>query len=114
MKRTRKKQTLFDREMRKAGFRKAYEAERKSFELEIQILRALKQQNMTLAELARSAGMSLSNVSRDISRKKINRATLPRISKIANAIDSDFIPVLLPRKPLERKRVISRLEEAFG
>ena len=109
-----KRRSLFDREMAKSSFRSKYRTEKKAFEVEVQILRAIEQNGITMMDLADISGMQLSNVSRDLSQKKIRRATLPKIAKYADALDRDFVPLLLPRTRTERRKVLSRLQRAFG
>jgi predicted XRE-type DNA-binding protein len=111
---SRKPKTLFEREMRKPGFRRAYEAERASFALEVQFLNLLEGNRMKMADLARALGVPRGNITRDLSQGGIQRATLPRIRALANAADADFVPVILPRDPEKRRTVLDRLEKAFA
>ncbi|GEM_PF-5924760 len=106
--------SLFEREMARRRFRKAYEAEREAFDLEVQILGAMERGEITLAELARMMNVPRSNISRDLSQGRINRATLPRIIEMANAVGADFIPLILPRDPDSRRGVLHKLEELFA
>lgn len=109
-----KAMSLFEREMRKRKFREAYERERKPFDLEVQILSALEQGEMTLADLARKMGVPRSNISRDLSQGRINKARLPRIIEVANAVGADFVPLILPRDPASRRGVLHKLESVFA
>jgi predicted XRE-type DNA-binding protein len=111
---SRKPASLFEREMQKPSFRRAYEAERKSFALEVQLLNLLESKQMKLADLARALGVPRGNITRDLSQGAICRATLPRITAIADAADADFVPVILPRDPERRRNVLDRLERAFA
>ncbi len=106
--------SLFAREMRRRRFREAYEAERRSFALEVQFLNLLESSRMTLADLARAMGVPRSNITRDLSEGRIQRATLPRVAEMANAANADFVPVILPRDPERRRNVIQRLEMVFA
>lgn len=106
--------SLFEREMERPSFRQAYEAERKKFALEVQVLNLLESNNMKLADLARTLGMPRGNVTRDLSNRRIRNATLSRVQSIANAIDADFVPLIMPRDPRKRRTVLDRLERAFA
>ncbi len=106
--------SLFEREMRRRSFREAYEGERRSFALEVQLLNLLESSRMTLADLARAMGVPRSNITRDLSEGRIRRATLPRVAEMANAANADFVPVILPRDPDRRRNVIRRLEMVFA
>ncbi len=110
----RKPQSIFEQEMRNKKFRQSFEAGRRAFELEVQILNALENEDMSLADLARKLGVPRSNISRDLAADGIKRATLPRLIKMADAADADFIPLILPRKPSSRRHVIARFEEVFA
>jgi hypothetical protein len=106
--------SLFEREMQKPAFRQAYEKERKNFALEVQFLTLLEGNQMKLADLARTLGMPRGNVTRDLSQRAIRHATLSRVQTIANAIDADFVPVILPRDPQKRRTVLDQLEKTFS
>jgi hypothetical protein len=106
--------SLFEREMQKPAFRQAYERERKNFALEVQFLNLLEGNQMKLADLARTLGMPRGNVTRDLSQRAIRYATLSRVQTIANAIDADFVPVILPRDPQKRRTVLDKLEKTFA
>ena len=106
--------SLFEKEMRRRNFRVAYESERKSFALEVQLLNVLESSQMTLADLARALGVPRSNITRDLSDGRIRQATLPRVAAMANAADADFVPVILPRDPDRRRHVMRRLKMVFA
>jgi predicted XRE-type DNA-binding protein len=106
--------SLFESEMRRRNFREGYEAERGCFALEVQLLNLLESNQMTLADLARAMGVPRSNITRDLSEGRIQRATLPRVAEMASAANADFVPVILPRDPERRRRVIRRLEQVFA
>jgi predicted XRE-type DNA-binding protein len=109
-----KPKSVFEREMQKSAFRQAYEAERRSFALEVQILNLLESNQMNLADLARTLGMPRGNVSRDLSQQAIRHARLSRVQTIADAIDADFVPLIMPRDPSKRRTVLNRFEKAFA
>lgn len=108
------RKSLFDREMKKPSFRQAYNAERASFALEVQILNLLEAKQMSLADLARALRVPRGNITRDLSQGRISKATLPRVTAIANAADADFVPVILPRDPAKRRSAIHSFEKAFA
>jgi hypothetical protein len=106
--------SLFESEMRKPSFRRRFEAERESFALEVQFLNLLESGEMTLADFARRTGVPRANITRDLSQQGIRNATLPRVSRMAEVVDADFVPVILPRDPKKRREVFDRLQRAYG
>jgi predicted XRE-type DNA-binding protein len=109
-----KPRSLFEREMQNESFRTAYESERESFALEVQILKLLESSDMSLADVARALGVPRSNITRDLSQGRIRRATLPHVAELANAANADFVPVILPRDPQRRRNVLRRLSKVFA
>src|SRR3954469_17158882 len=114
MKTKKKAASLFEQEMRKPEFRRRYESERESFGLEVQFLNLLESGHINLAEFARTMRVPRANITRDLSQRGIRNATLPRVSRMADALDADFVPVILPRDRQKRRKVIQRLEEAYA
>jgi hypothetical protein len=106
--------SLFEQEMRNPDFRKRYENEHEGFALEVQFLNLLESGQINLAEFARRMRVPRANITRDLSQRGIRKATLPRVSRMANAVDAEFVPVILPRNREKRRDVIRRLEEAYA
>ena len=106
--------SLFEREMRNPGFRARYDAEQESFALEVQFLNLLESGQINLSQFARRMKVPRANITRDLSQRGIRNATLPRVSRMANAVNADFVPVILPRDPAKRREVIHRLKKAYA
>lgn len=94
MKKTRVK-SLIERKLENPEYRARFERDYPAFVLEVQILRALEERGWTYDDLAKRLHTSKSNVSRDISAGGIRSATLKRLSRLAEALDMDFIPLLV-------------------
>jgi hypothetical protein len=110
----RKAASLFEKEMRRPSFRRRFEAERETFALEVQFLNLLESGEMSLADFARKVGVPRANITRDLSQQGIRNATLPRVSRMAEVVDADFVPVILPRDPKKRREVFNRLQQAYA
>jgi Trp operon repressor len=104
-----KPKSLFDREMEKASFKRLYEKEKEAFGLEVQILKALEEKDLTYDDFAKMIGTQKANISRDLKSGGLSNATLSRISKMADALKMVFIPVLLPKSGGNRKAKISQV-----
>ena len=91
-----KSKTLFEKRMVDNKFKQRFEKEYPLFKLEIQILNALEKKGWTYSKLAKAMGTSKSNISRDLSAKRICSATISRIAKMAQVLDSNFIPLFIP------------------
>ena len=92
-----KNESLFEKEMRDPEFRELFYEAKKNLDIEIQFLKALKEKNMTYEEFAEKLGTKRSNVCRDLKGKAIQRASLQRIRKMANALDMDLDIKLVSR-----------------
>src|SRR6266700_7338796 len=108
--RKKKATSLFEREMQDSGFRGRFEAEQEGFALEVQFLNLLESGQINFSQFARKMKVPRANITRDLSQRGIRNATLPRVSRMANAVNADFVPVILPRDPAKRREVIHRLE----
>ena len=92
-----KSKSLFEKKMADSKFRQRFEKQYPAFELEVQILNALEKKGWTYSKLAKAMGTSKSNISRDLSARRIRSATISRIVKMAQVLDSDFIPLFIPQ-----------------
>ncbi len=97
-----KKKSLFEKRMADNDFRRRFEKEYPAFNLEVQILNALEKKGWTYSKLAKAMGTSKSNISRDLSARGIRLARISRLAKMAQVLDSDFIPLLIPQKKEEK------------
>ncbi|MBI4064096.1 MAG: hypothetical protein HY401_07335 [Elusimicrobia bacterium] len=91
-----KPQSLLDKKLADPAFRKRFETGYAAFELEVQILKALEKKKWTYQNLAKASGTSKSNISRDLSKGAIRKASLERINRIVQALGYGFIPLLVP------------------
>ena len=91
-----KNKSLFEKRMTDSKFKQRFEKEYPLFKLEVQILNALEKKGWTYSKLAQAIGTHKSNISRDLSARKIRSATISRIVKMAQVLDSNFIPLFIP------------------
>ena len=104
-----KRKSLFEKRMTDSNFRQRFEREYPLFKLEVQILNALEKKGWTYSKLAKAMGTSKSNISRDLSAHGIRSATASRLVKMAQVLDSDFIPLVIPQsKELE---ILSKIQK---
>ena len=101
MKNGKKTASLFDQEMQRPTFRKAYRNEKKRFTLELQISRFLDEAGWTYAEFAKRTGTAKSHVSRDL-KGGLHSATVARIERIAKALHMRYLPLLIPENKAEK------------
>ncbi|NNM99388.1 MAG: helix-turn-helix transcriptional regulator [Candidatus Eremiobacteraeota bacterium] len=80
------------------------------FSLEHQIHRAMEEANVSSNELAARLGADKAVVSRDLSGG-LSRAKFQRIVRVADALDCDVVPLMLPRDTRKRKQ---QLVKAFA
>jgi len=66
--------------------------------LEWQIIQGIQEAGLTFEEFAKKIGTSRANISRDLTTVGLNKASLFRIKKMAEALDMEFIPLLIPKK----------------
>ena len=92
-----KTESFFEEEMRDPEFKKLFYEAEKTLDIEIQFLKALKEKEITYEEFAEKLGTKRSNVCRDLKGKAIQRASLHRIRRMANALDMELIIKLIPR-----------------
>jgi transcriptional regulator with XRE-family HTH domain len=104
-----KAKTLFERELEKPGFREKYFRERTEFQLELQILRALEERNYTYEEFAEKIGSTKGNISRDLKSRGLGKASIERIQKMAEALDLEFVPLLLPKDKKKRRQRVQEV-----
>ena len=90
-----KNKSLFEKRMTDSKFKQRFERGYPAFELEVQILNALEKKGWTYSKLAKAMGTSKSNISRDLSARRIRSATISRLVKMARVLDSDFIPLFI-------------------
>jgi transcriptional regulator with XRE-family HTH domain len=104
-----KTKTLFEKEMEKTHFKVNFEREYQEFQLEIQLLQALEDQGLTYEKFAEKIGTSKGNVARDLKTVGLRRATLDRVVRMAQALNLEFIPLLLPKERKQRKKKLAEL-----
>ena len=93
--------SLFDKEMQRPSFRKAFREEKKRFGLELQITQLLKDGGWTYESFAKRIGTAKSHVSRDL-RGGLHHATVARIEKMAKALHMLYYPLLIPESKAKR------------
>lgn len=104
-----KVKTLFEKEMEKSHFKENFEREYQEFQLEVQLLQALEDQGLTYEKFAEKIGSSKGNVARDLKTVGLKKATLDRVVRMAQALNLEFIPLLLPKGRKQRKKKLAEL-----
>ena len=79
-------------------YRKKFDEGYELFKLEVQILNALEKKGWSYSDLAKVMHTKTSNISRDLAGGKIHFATVSRLVKMADALDSKFLPLFVPKK----------------
>jgi len=76
--------------------------------LEQQMADAMQRQHVSAAELARRVSRQPSAISRDL-KGGLSKAKIGRVEDMAEAVDHDFVALVLPRDPKERRETLERL-----
>jgi hypothetical protein len=76
--------------------------------LEQQMADAMQRQHVTAAELARRLSRQPSAISRDL-KGGLSKAKIGRVEDMAEAVGYDFVALVLPRDPKERRETLERL-----
>ena len=76
--------------------------------LEQQMVDAMERQHVSAAELARRVDRQPSAISRDL-RGGLSKAKIGRVEDMAAAVDHDFVGLVLPRDPRQRRETFERL-----
>jgi hypothetical protein len=105
--------TLFEREMANADIRERVEAERADISLELQVRGAMNAANLTPADLARLLSVPRSTISRDL-KGGLSNAKLGRVRAIADKLNYDVVPLVLPREPGARRLAVAAYLEKLG
>lgn len=108
MRRARAK-SLIERKLMRQAYRARFEQNYPAFVLEVQLLKALERKGWTFERLARTLHTSKSNISRDLSAGGIRTASLPRLMRMAKALDMEFVPLLISQK--RERTVLPKIQE---
>jgi len=76
--------------------------------LEQQMIDAMEREHVNAAELARRVSRRPSAISRDL-KGGLSKAKIGRIEEMVEAVDHDFVVLVLPRDPEERRETLKRL-----
>jgi len=101
--------SLIERKMENPAYRARFERDYPAFMLEVQILRAMERKGVTYSKLAKALHTSKSNISRDLSAGGIRLASLPRLSRLAEALGMEFVPIMVEQK--REKAIMAKLQE---
>lgn len=99
--------SLIERKLQNKEYRARFERNYPTFMLEVQILKALEEKGWSYEDLAKALGTSKSNISRDLAAGGIRSATLKRISRIAEALEMELVPILVSQS--NEKRILPKL-----
>jgi len=101
--------SLLERKMKDPTYRSRFERNYPAFTLEVQILKAMERKDWTYGDLAKALATSKSNVSRDLSAGGIRSASLPRLARMAEVLDMEFVPLMIEQK--RRKKIYPKICE---
>ena len=108
MKRKAKPKSLIERKLANKEYRARFEREYPAFVLEVQLLKALEEKGWSYEDLAKALGTSKSNISRDLAAGGIRSATMKRISRMAEALDMEFVPLLVAQG--QERKVLLKIQ----
>lgn len=91
MKHKREAQGLLARKMEDAAYHKRHEESYELFKLEVQLLNALEKKHWTYSDLARAMGTQRSAISRDLRGRGLQKASMDRIARMAEALGLRFV-----------------------
>ena len=83
---------LLARKMEDAAYRKRHEESYEFFKLEVQLLNALEKKHWTYSDLAKAMGTQKNAISRDLMGHGLQKASMDRIAKMAEALGLRFMP----------------------
>lgn len=78
--------------MEDAAYRKRHEESYEFFKLEVQLLNALEKKHWTYSDLAKAMGTQKNAISRDLMGHGLQKASMDRIAKMAEALGLRFMP----------------------
>lgn len=93
---------LLARKMEDAAYRKRHEESHELFKLEVQLLNALEKKHWTYSDLAKVMGTQKSAISRDLKGHGLQKASMDRIAKMAEALGLRFVPFCIPEGKANR------------
>jgi len=104
-----KAKSLLERKLMRPAYLARFERNYPAFILEVQFLKTLERKGWTLERLASTLHTSKSNISRNLSAGGIRTASLPRLAKMAEALDMEFVPLLVSQK--KERTILPKIQE---
>ena len=92
MKNRGKAKGLLARKMEDADYRRRHEESYELLKLEVQLLNALEKKHSTYSDLAKVLGTQKSAITRDLKGHGLQRASMDRIARMAEALGLRFMP----------------------
>ena len=89
-------------------FKEKFDREYELFQIEVQILNAMERKGWTYADLANAVGTSRQNIWRDLKNGGIQKASLERISHIAEALGLHMHSILMNKK--QERTILPKLK----
>jgi transcriptional regulator with XRE-family HTH domain len=93
-------------------YRQRFEYGYELFKLEVQILKALEDKGWTYADLAKEVGTSKQNIWRDLKNGGLRKASMDRVSKIAEALGLRLHAIFISQK--NEKRLLPKLHRLLA
>ncbi len=93
---------LLARKMDDAAYRKRHEESCELFKLKVQMLNALERKRWTYSDLAKVMGTQKSAISRDLKGHGLQRASMDRIARMADALGLRFVAFCIPEGKASR------------
>src|SRR5436190_3487164 len=101
-----------NRKLQDPKFRKNFEHGYRFFQLEIQILNALEDKGWTYRDLAKAAGAHPQNVWRDLKNGGLQKASLERVARYAEALGLHLYHFLM--NPQQEEKLLPRLHKVLA
>ena len=93
-------------------FRKNFDRGYESFQLEVQILLALEDKDWSYEDLAKATGIQRQNIWRDLKNGGLQKASLERVAKYAEALGLHAHHFLM--NPKQEKELLPKLQRALA
>jgi len=103
---------MLNRKLEDGTFRESFDHGYKLFQLEVQILNALEDKGWSYAELAKAVGTSKQNIWRDLKNGGLHKASLDRVSKIAEVLGLRLHTILISQK--KEKALLPKLHRILA
>lgn len=99
---------VLERKMSDPAYRKRHEKSYELFKLEVQLLNALERKHWSYSDLAKVMGTQKSAISRDLKGGGLQKASMDRIAKMAEALGLKFVPFCVAESKVKQALPVLR------